>query len=71
VTVVQLIYRRKAYETSSKDYEFSRATMREHWASGLRDVRRSLAHRGAIAEAARSRRCKTFDIPADEEETRA
>jgi NTE family protein len=70
VTVVQLIYRRKAYESGSKDYEFSRATMLEHWASGVRDVRRSLEHRGAIAEASRDRSCRTFDIPhADEEIT--
>ena len=35
LTVVQLIYRRKAYESTSKDYEFSRPTMLEHWASGV------------------------------------
>jgi NTE family protein len=71
VTVVQLVYRRKAYEISAKDYEFSRATMREHWTSGLRDARRSLEHRTAIMEASGSRRCHTFDIPAAEEETPA
>ncbi|MCI9880392.1 patatin-like phospholipase family protein [Methylobacterium goesingense] len=42
VTILQLIYRRKAYERNSKDYEFSRATMREHWSAGLDDMRRSL-----------------------------
>ena len=41
-TVMQLIYRRKAYEGNSKDYEFSRATMLEHWAAGAGDMRRSL-----------------------------
>lgn len=45
VTLMQLIYRRKDYEGNSKDYEFSRATMLEHWASGGHDVRRSLRHR--------------------------
>lgn len=45
VTIVQLIYRRKAYESHSKDYEFSRATMLEHWASGLEAVNRSLEKR--------------------------
>ncbi len=34
ITVVQLIYRRQTYESRSKDYEFSRAIMLEHWASG-------------------------------------
>src|SRR5262249_9405194 len=35
VTVVQLIYRQKPYEGHSKDYEFSRQTMLDHWASGV------------------------------------
>jgi NTE family protein len=42
VTVVQLIYRKRPYEGGSKDYEFSRQTMTEHWASGLADVGRVL-----------------------------
>ncbi|MGU3361082.1 DUF3734 domain-containing protein [Methylobacterium sp. M6A4_1b] len=42
VTILQLIYRRKAYERNSKDYEFSRTTMLEHWSAGLDDMRRSL-----------------------------
>ena len=41
---MQLIYRAKAYEGNSKDYEFSRATMTEHWASGAADVATTLAH---------------------------
>ena len=44
ITVVQLIYRSKHYETGSKDYEFSRVTMLDHWAAGRRDAERSLAH---------------------------
>jgi len=44
IAVVQLIYRAKLYESSSKDYEFSRVTMEEHWKSGLSDVRRTLSH---------------------------
>ena len=31
VSIVHLIYRRKNYEYHSKDWEFSRASMREHW----------------------------------------
>ena len=44
ITIVQLIYRSKIYEGNSKDYEFSRVTMREHWAAGREDVRRTLCH---------------------------
>ncbi len=43
VTVVQLIYRKQPYEGGSKDFEFSRQTMTEHWASGVADVERTLA----------------------------
>jgi len=38
VTVAQLIYRNKPYEGSSKDYEFSRQAMLEHWQAGVSDV---------------------------------
>ena len=43
VTIVHLIHRSKHFETQSKDYEFSRASVREHWAAGRADVERSLA----------------------------
>jgi NTE family protein len=43
VTVVQLIYRKRPYEGGSKDYEFSRQTMLEHWASGFDDVEHCFA----------------------------
>lgn len=42
VTVVHLIYRSKAHEVSSKDYDFSRLAMTEHWAAGERDVYQSV-----------------------------
>jgi len=42
VAIVHLIYRAKLYEGNSKDYEFSRLTMQEHWATGADDVRRTL-----------------------------
>jgi NTE family protein len=48
VTVVQLIYRKRPYEGGSKDYEFSRQTMTEHWASGLADVRHFLDEHGDV-----------------------
>jgi NTE family protein len=54
INVVHLIYKNKSYEGSSKDYEFSVDTMREHWQTGLDDCRNSLAHRD------------WFDIPSRE-----
>ena len=34
----------KDYETFSKDYEFSRTSMREHWEAGYSDTVETLAH---------------------------
>jgi NTE family protein len=42
VDVVHLIYRSKHYESQSKDYEFSRASMLEHGAAGLADTQATL-----------------------------
>ena len=42
VSVVHLIYRRASHETHSKDYEFSRLSMLDHWQSGIDDVRDTL-----------------------------
>ncbi|MBK5106221.1 MAG: DUF3734 domain-containing protein, partial [Burkholderiales bacterium] len=42
VEVVHLIYRGKHYESHSKDYEFSRASVLEHWASGHADMTSTL-----------------------------
>ena len=32
--IVHLIYRSKNYEVQSKDYEFSRLSMQDHWRAG-------------------------------------
>jgi NTE family protein len=42
--IVQLIYRPKGYEGDSKDYEFSRRSMEEHWRSGYYDAVHALRH---------------------------
>ena len=43
ITIAHLIYRQKEYEAHSKDYEFSRLSVNEHWQSGLDDVQFTLA----------------------------
>jgi len=48
VTVVQLIYRKRPYEGGTKDYEFSRQTMLEHWASGIADAERCALHKDRL-----------------------
>ncbi|QEL56830.1 patatin-like phospholipase family protein [Chromobacterium paludis] len=42
--VLHLIYQDKPCEGHYKDYQFSARAMREHWDSGLADIRSSLAH---------------------------
>ncbi|MFI5032219.1 MAG: DUF3734 domain-containing protein, partial [Reyranellales bacterium] len=49
--IIQMIYRARVYEGASKDYEFSRRTMEEHWASGYRDDPHPRLSRGAAAAA--------------------
>jgi NTE family protein len=45
ITIAHLINRHSRCSTSSKDYEFSRATVRRLWEAGLEDVRRTCSHR--------------------------
>jgi NTE family protein len=42
--IVHLIYRARIYEGASKDYEFSRRTMEEHWKAGYTDMKRTLEY---------------------------
>ncbi|WP_081162138.1 DUF3734 domain-containing protein [Ensifer aridi] len=42
ISIVHLIYRRRDFECMAIDYEFSRASMEEHWRSGYEDGNRTL-----------------------------
>jgi NTE family protein len=42
--IIHLIYHARNYEGASKDYEFSRRTMEEHWKTGYSDMERTLHH---------------------------
>jgi NTE family protein len=44
INILHLIYQQKSYESQAKDYEFSAASMREHWQSGYEDTRSTLGH---------------------------
>lgn len=50
VTIAQLIYRDKSWEGQAKDYEFSRATMAEHWLSGRQDVENTIHNAAWLAQ---------------------
>jgi NTE family protein len=61
-SLVHLIYRARRYEGDSKDYEFSRRSMEEHWQSGYNDTVRTLRHPEAIARPENAEGVSTFDI---------
>jgi len=60
--VIQLIYRDKSFEGSAKDFQFGPLTMREHWHSGLDDIRGTLAHPEWLAMPTHSAPFVTHDI---------
>jgi len=62
INVVHLIYKNKPHEGHYKDYEFSIATMREHWESGLEDIRDSFAHREWFEVPTRQQGFVTHDV---------
>ena len=47
--VFHLIYAAKEHEGPGKDIQFGPSTMRDHWASGLADIRESLSHPAWLA----------------------
>jgi NTE family protein len=66
VTVVHLIYRSKNYETNSKDYDFSRVAMVEHWEAGVRDVHTSMRHKDWLERPQSGETMMTYDLTRDE-----
>jgi NTE family protein len=69
VTVVHLIYRSKNYESSSKDYDFSRVGMVEHWNAGARDVHLSMRHKDWLERPQSDETMVTYDLTGDGTET--
>ena len=63
--LVQLIYRTRHYEGNSKDYEFSRRTMEEHWKSGYNDAVRTLRHPEVLQRPQGLDGVFTFDLAVD------
>jgi NTE family protein len=66
VSVVHLIYRTKNFENSSKDYDFSRVGMVEHWQSGERDVHLSMRHPEWLERPQNGETMVTYDLTQDE-----
>jgi NTE family protein len=60
--IVQLVYRSPTYEGQSKDFEFSRQTMEDHWRAGYRDAQKTLAHPQVLALPASPSAVHVFDF---------
>lgn len=63
--LVHLIYRPRGYEGDSKDYEFSRTSMAEHWRSGYGDTLRTLRHSEVLERAGEGDEFTIFDFAGD------
>ena len=62
IDLVHMINRRYRYTSSSKDYEFSRATVNELWAAGLDAAQRTFAHPELWTGAQTPDGIRVFDI---------
>ena len=62
ITIAHLINRRLASSTNSKDYEFSRTTVRQLWDAGLEDVRRTVSHRAWLKARELVEGVRVFDL---------
>lgn len=65
VDVVHLIYRSKHYESQSKDYEFSRLSMREHWDAGRTDMSHTLHDPRWLERERSATGVNVFDLTSD------
>jgi NTE family protein len=63
--IIHLIYRARNHEGHSKDYEFSRLSMREHWRAGYHDALRTLRHPEVLARPASPDGVFCFDLEQD------
>ena len=64
-SLVHLIYRGRHHEGHSKDFEFSRLSMEEHWRAGYQDAVRTLRHPEALQRPRNLDGVSTFDLAMD------
>jgi NTE family protein len=64
-SIVHLIYRARNYEGHSKDYDFSRASMQDHWRAGYHDATRTLRHPEVLERPTNHEGVLTFDLLQD------
>jgi len=62
ITIVHLIHRAADFQSQTKDYEFSRLSVEEHWQAGRNDVRRTLGHEAWKSRAKPTEGVTVFDL---------
>jgi NTE family protein len=65
VTVIHLIYKSKIFESGSKDYDFSRVGMLEHWRAGEEDVRVTMQHPDCFMKPQAGETMVAYDVTGD------
>jgi NTE family protein len=62
IDIVHLINRRFSYTSSSKDNDFSRATVKQLWEAGLDDARRTIHHPELLVGSTLGEGIRVFDL---------
>jgi NTE family protein len=62
--IAHVIYRRRRYELQSMDYEFSRASVEEHWKAGFDDITNALTHGETLSGATAGEKTVFYDLTA-------
>lgn len=64
-SIAHLICWPNTYESHSKDYEFSRSSMEEHWRAGYHDAVRTLRHPEVLQRPTNHEGIFAFDLATD------
>ncbi|MDE2397435.1 MAG: patatin-like phospholipase family protein [Burkholderiales bacterium] len=65
VDIVHLIYRQQKHELESKDYEFSRATVLDHWQAGCTDMENTMRHPDWLEKSDPNQGVTVYDLAHD------
>jgi NTE family protein len=60
--LIQMIYRSRGHEGGSKDFDFSRQSMRDHWRAGYHDTVRALRHPRVLERPSNDEGVAIFDL---------
>lgn len=68
INILHLIYQHALHESDAQDYEFSRASMLDHWAAGRADTVATLSHPERLDKPSEKDGVKIFDVHRPKEE---